>query len=160
MVVDSTFATPLGQKPLDLGADIVVHSATKYLAGHSDVLLGAALARDPDLVERITRNRVLGGGIPGPMEAWIALRGLSTFPLRWERACANAEQIARRCADHPAVARVRHLSLPGDPGHALAAAQMTAFGAIISLELRGGADAAEAVAGATRPGVQTGTLTS
>jgi cystathionine gamma-synthase len=149
VVVDSTFATPLGQKPLDLGADVVVHSATKYLAGHSDVLLGAVVARDPDLIERITRNRVLGGGIPGPMEAWIALRGLRTFPLRWERACANAAEIARRCVDHPAVTRVRHLSLPEDPGHALAARQMTAFGAIISLELQGGADAAEAVADAT-----------
>jgi cystathionine gamma-synthase len=149
VVVDSTFATPLGQKPLDLGADVVVHSATKYLAGHSDVLLGAVVSRDPDLVERITRNRVLGGGIPGPMEAWIALRGVRTYPLRWERACANAAQIARRCVDHPAVTRVRHLSLPDDPGHELAVRQMTAFGAIISLELHGGADAAEAVAGAT-----------
>ncbi len=95
VVVDSTFATPLGQKALDLGADIVVHSATKYLAGHSDVLLGVAVARDADLVERVTRNRVLGGGIPGPMEAWLALRGLRTFPLRWERACANAADLAR-----------------------------------------------------------------
>ena len=150
VVVDSTFATPLGQKPLDLGADVVVHSATKYLAGHSDVLLGAVITRDPGLVERITRNRVLGGGIPGPMEAWIALRGLRTFPLRWERACSNAAEIARRCTDHPAVARVRHLGLPDDPGHALAVTQMTAFGAIVSLELHGGAHAAEAVAGATR----------
>jgi cystathionine gamma-synthase len=150
VVVDSTFATPLGQKPLDLGADIVVHSATKYLAGHSDVLLGAVVARDPQLVERVTRNRVLGGGIPGPMEAWIALRGLRTFPLRWERACASAAEIARRCTEHPAVMRVRHLSLPDDPGHELAAAQMTAFGAIISLELHGGAEAADAVADATR----------
>ena len=149
VVVDSTFATPLGQKPLDLGADIVVHSATKYLAGHSDVLLGAALARDPDLVGRITRNRVLGGGIPGPMEAWIALRGLRTFPLRWERACANAAEIARRCTEHPAITRVRHLSLPEDPGHDLAVRQMTAFGAIISLELHGGPEAADAVADAT-----------
>jgi cystathionine gamma-synthase len=149
VVVDSTFATPLGQKPLDLGADVVVHSATKYLAGHSDVLLGAVIARDPDLVERITRNRVLGGGIPGPMEAWIALRGLRTFPLRWERACANAAEIARRCADHLAVTRVRHLSLEDDPGHDLAVRQMAAFGAIVSLELDGGAEAAEAVAGAT-----------
>jgi cystathionine gamma-synthase len=150
VVVDSTFATPLGQKPLDLGADVVVHSATKYLAGHSDVLLGAVVARDPQLVERVTRNRVLGGGIPGPMEAWIALRGLRTFPLRWERACASAAEIARRCTEHPAVMRVRHLSLPDDPGHELAAAQMTAFGAIISLELHGGAEAADAVADATR----------
>lgn len=150
VVVDSTFATPLGQRPLDLGADIVVHSATKYLSGHSDVLLGAVLARDPDLVHRIGQNRIMGGGIPGPMEAWIALRGLRTFPLRWERACANALDLAQRCGEHPAVARVRHLGLPGDPGHALASAQMSSFGAIVSVELHGGADAAEAVAASTR----------
>ena len=150
VVVDSTFATPLGQKPLDLGADIVVHSATKYLAGHSDVLLGAAVVRDPALAERLLQNRILGGGIPGPMEAWIALRGLRTFPLRWERACANAAEIARRAGSHPAVQRVRHLSLPEDPGHALAAGQMSSFGAIVSLDLRGGAPAAEAVAATTR----------
>lgn len=150
VVVDSTFATPLGQRPLDLGADIVVHSATKYLSGHSDVLLGAVVSRDPDLVHRIGQNRIMGGGIPGPMEAWIALRGLRTFPLRWERACANALVLAQRCAEHPAVARVRHLGLPGDPGHALARAQMTSFGAIVSIELHGGAEAAEAVAAGTR----------
>ena len=150
VVVDSTFATPLGQKPLDLGADIVVHSATKYLSGHSDVLLGAVVTRDPGLLGRMLTNRILGGAIPGPMEAWVALRGLRTFPLRWERACANAAEIARRCAAHPAVARVRHLSLPDDPGHEIAARQMTAFGAIVSLELHGGADAAGAVAETTR----------
>ncbi len=150
VVVDSTFATPLGQRPLDLGADIVVHSATKYLSGHSDVLLGAVLARDPDLVFRLEQNRILGGGIPGPMEAWIALRGLRTFPLRWERACSNALELARRCGEHPAVARVRHLGLAQDPGHALATTQMSSFGAIVSVELHGGAAAAEAVAGSTR----------
>jgi cystathionine gamma-synthase len=150
VVVDSTFATPLGQRPLDLGADLVVHSATKYLSGHSDVLLGAVLTRDQDLVNRIEQNRIMGGGIPGPMEAWIALRGLRTFPLRWERACANALELAGRCAEHPAVARVRHLGLAGDPGHALASTQMSSFGAIVSVELHGGADAAEAVADRTR----------
>ncbi|MGB7980066.1 MAG: PLP-dependent transferase [Candidatus Nanopelagicales bacterium] len=149
LVVDSTFATPLGQHPLDLGADVVVHSATKYLSGHSDVLLGAVVVRDADLAERIRVHRTLGGGIPGPMEAWIALRGLRTFPLRWERACATAAELARRCTDHPAVARVRYLGLTEDPGHSLASAQMSAFGAIVSLELRGGAAAAEAVAGGT-----------
>jgi cystathionine gamma-synthase len=134
---------------VDLGADLVVHSATKYLAGHSDVLLGAVLTRDPSLAERVTAHRTLGGGIPGPMEAWIALRGLRTFPLRWERACASAAQIARLCAQHPAVHRVRHLSLPDDPGHDLASRQMRAFGAIVSMELAD-AHAAEAVAQATR----------
>ena len=150
VVVDSTFATPLGQHPLDLGADIVVHSATKYLAGHSDVLLGAVVVADPDLAHRIVQNRIIGGGIPGPMETWIALRGLRTFPLRWERSCANAAELARRCRDHPAVQHVRHLALPEDPGHPLAARQMSAFGAIVSLELRGGAQAAERVAASTR----------
>jgi cystathionine gamma-synthase len=150
VVVDSTFATPLGQRPLDLGADVVVHSVTKYLAGHSDVLLGAAVVRDPALAERIALNRILGGGVPGPMEAWIALRGLRTFPLRWERMCASAAVLASRCAEHPAVSRVRHLSLPEDPGHDLAARQMASYGAIVGLELRGGAAAAESVAAATR----------
>lgn len=150
VVVDSTFATPLGQKPLDLGADVVVHSATKYLAGHSDVLLGAAIVRDGSLYERISQNRVLGGGIPGPMEAWIALRGLRTLPLRWQRSCDSAAEIARHCQAHPAVARVRHLSLPDDPGHALAGTQMSTFGAIVGLELHGGAEAAEALAASTR----------
>ncbi len=150
VVVDSTFATPLGQHALDLGADLVVHSATKYLAGHSDVLLGAVLTRDEALAFQIGQNRILGGAIPGPMEAWIALRGLRTFPLRFERSCASAAELARRCQGHPAVSRVRHLSLPDDPGHALASAQMGAFGAIVSVELAGGAQAAEAVAERTR----------
>jgi cystathionine gamma-synthase len=150
VVVDSTFATPLGQRPLDLGADIVVHSATKYLSGHSDVILGAVLTRDADLLARLTTLRILGGAIPGPMEAWLALRGLRTFPLRWERACANAQTIAERCADHPAVSRVRYLGLPRDPSHTLASQQMTSFGAIVSLELHGAAEAAENVAAGTR----------
>jgi cystathionine gamma-synthase len=149
VVVDSTFATPLGQHALDLGADLVVHSATKYLAGHSDVLLGAVVVADDQLAAQVGQHRIQGGGIPGPMEAWLALRGVRTFPLRYERACANATELARRCVGHPAVARVRHLGLPDDPGHALAAAQMAAFGAIVSLDLHGGADAAETVAAST-----------
>lgn len=150
LVVDSTFATPLGQHPLDLGADVVVHSATKYLSGHSDVVLGAVVLRDAALADRIAQHRIIGGGIPGPMEAWIALRGLRTFPLRWQRSCATAAELARRCQGHPAVREVRHLSLPADPGHALARRQMSSFGAIVSLDLRGGADAAERVATMTR----------
>lgn len=150
VVVDSTFATPLGQRPLDLGADVVVHSATKYLAGHSDVILGAALTRSEELLTALRTRRTLGGAIPGPLEAWIALRGVRTFPLRWERSCASAAELARRCAGHPAVARVRHLSLPDDPGHALAAAQMATFGSIVSIELSGGGQAAEDVAARTR----------
>ena len=150
VAVDSTFATPLGQQPLALGADVVVHSLTKYLAGHSDVILGAVLTRDADLLDRVTQQRTLGGAIPGPMETYLALRGLRTFPLRWERSCANAGELARRCSEHPAVAAVRYLGLPGDPGHDLASVQMSSFGAIVGLELTGGAEAAESVAASTR----------
>lgn len=150
VVADSTFATPLGCQPLELGVDVVLHSATKYLSGHSDVLLGAVVTRREDLLERLRTQRILGGAIPGPMEAWIALRGLRTFPLRFERACANAAEIAARALEHPKVLRVRHLSLPGDPGHEVAVRQMNLLGAVVSLELDGGAPAADLVAASTR----------
>ncbi|MGG5258497.1 trans-sulfuration enzyme family protein [Phycicoccus avicenniae] len=137
-VVDNTFATPLLQQPLADGADVVVHSVTKYLAGHSDVLLGAVVTARTDhgrgLRQRLYRHRQLHGGIPGPMEAWLALRGMRTLHLRLERACANAADLAGRLADHPAVHRVRY------PG----------FGAIVSIEVAGGAVGAERVAAATR----------
>ncbi len=150
VAADNTFATPLLQRPLDHGADVVVHSVTKYLAGHSDVLLGAAVAREPGLAERLHRHRTVHGSVPGPAEAWLALRGLRTLHLRVERAGANAAELARRLQDHPAVARVRHPSLPTDPGHARAAAQMHGFGAIVAVELAGGAPAAEELAERTR----------
>ncbi|MGV1005690.1 MAG: trans-sulfuration enzyme family protein [Candidatus Nanopelagicales bacterium] len=142
-IVDATFATPLGIRALDHGADVVVHSVTKYLSGHSDLLLGAAITRSPELATRLRVTRTLGGAIPGPMEAWLALRGLRTFPLRFERACANAAILAARLAEHPAISRVRHLSLPTDPGHELAARQLDMFGAIISIEFVEGLAAAE-----------------
>lgn len=140
-IVDNTFATPLLQRPLDLGADIVLHSATKYLAGHSDVQLGAVVTRDDELYERLEAHRRKTGAIAGPFETWLALRGLRTLHLRVERAQANAATLAERLAAHPAVVRVRYPGLPDDPGHARAAAQMKGFGAIISIEL---ADAAAA----------------
>ncbi len=137
-VVDNTFATPLLQRPLAEGADVVVHSATKYLAGHSDVLLGAVVTAPTEggraLHERLRRHRQLHGGIAGPMEAWLALRGMRTLHLRLERACANAADLAGRLAAHPAVDRVRY------PG----------LGAIVSIEVAGGAAGAERVAAATR----------
>ena len=133
-VCDNTFATPLLQQPLDLGADVVVHSATKYLSGHYDVLLGIAVTRRQDLYDALLRRRVVHGGIAGPMEAWLALRGLRTLHVRFERQCANAAELARRAADHPGVERVRY------PG----------FGAMISFEVRGGAAAADAVAAGCR----------
>ncbi|PRZ05169.1 cystathionine gamma-synthase [Isoptericola sp. CG 20/1183] len=149
-VVDNTFATPLGQRPLDLGADVVVHSVTKYLAGHSDVVLGAVVTNDDEAAARIRAYRTLHGAIAGPMEVFLALRGLRTLHLRVERANANAAELARRLADHPAVAEVRHPSLPSDPGHERAAAQMTSFGAIIGLRPVGGREAADAVVAAVR----------
>ncbi len=150
VAVDNTFATPLVQRPLEHGADVVVHSVTKYLAGHSDVLLGATVTREPGLGERLHRHRTVHGAIPGPTEAWLALRGLRTLHLRVERAGANAAELAARLAKHPAVARVRHPSLPTDPGHARAAAQMRGFGAIVAVEPAGGPAAAEALADRTR----------
>jgi cystathionine gamma-synthase len=131
--VDNTFATPLGQRPLAHGADLVLHSVSKYLAGHSDVILGAVATNDAGLAERIRTHRTLHGAIAGPFEVWLALRGLRTLPLRFERACANAAELARRLAEHPFVAQVRHPSLPGDPGHERASAQMDADGAIIGV---------------------------
>ncbi len=158
VAVDNTFATPLLQRPLEHGADVVVHSVTKYLAGHSDVLLGAAVTADAALGERLHRHRTVHGAIPGPVEAWLALRGLRTLHLRVERAGANAAELARRLHGHPAVARVRHPSLPSDPGHARAAAQMRGFGAIVAIELAGGASAAEELAAGTRLWVHTTSL--
>ncbi|MFI2294532.1 trans-sulfuration enzyme family protein [Isoptericola sp. NPDC019571] len=149
-VVDNTFATPLGQRPLDLGADVVVHSVTKYLAGHSDVVLGAAVARDDEIVAGLRGYRTLHGAIPGPMEVWLALRGLRTLHLRVERANASAAELARRLAGHPGVAEVRHPSLPGDPGHERAAGLMNGFGAILGVRPHGGPAAADAVVAAVR----------
>jgi cystathionine gamma-synthase len=150
LAVDNTFATPLLQRPLAVGADLVVHSATKYLGGHSDVLLGVAVAADEALEARLRGHRTLHGAIPGPWEAWLVLRGLRTLHLRVERAGANAAELARRLTGHPAVERVRHPALPDDPGHARAAAQMSGFGAIVGVEVRGGPEAAERVCSAAR----------
>ena len=138
VVVDNTFATPLLQQPLALGADLVVHSVTKYLSGHSDLLLGAVVTgpegAGPGLHERVRRHRQLHGAIAGPMETWLALRGLRTLSVRLERAGANASTLAERLTGHTAVTRVRY------PG----------FGAMVSIEVDGGAEAAERVSAATR----------
>jgi cystathionine gamma-synthase len=150
LAVDNTFATPLLQQPLDAGADVVLHSATKYLGGHSDVLMGVAVARDEALAGRLRSYRTFHGAIPGPWEAWLVLRGLRTLHLRVERAGANAAELARRLREHPAVERVRHPSLPDDPGHERAARLMSGFGAIVCVEVRGGAAVAERVCSATR----------
>ncbi|MGJ5724195.1 trans-sulfuration enzyme family protein [Brevibacterium sp. H602] len=147
--VDNTFATPLLQTPLDLGADIVVHSVTKYLAGHSDVVLGAVVTSSTGLREELHTERSMRGGIAGPFEVWLALRGLRTLAVRLDRAQANAQAIAERLAAHPAVVETRYPGLPNDPGHARAAAQMNGFGAIISFTAES-ADKATAIAEAVR----------
>lgn len=150
IAVDNTFATPLLQRPLDLGADVVVHSVTKYLSGHSDLQLGAAVTRDEAFRGELVHRRELYGGIPGPMEAYLALRGIRTLPVRLERAQASAGELARRLSRHPSVTRVRYPGLPDDPGHAIASRQMKGFGAMLSFEVEGGAEAAEAICGAVR----------
>ncbi|HRC40473.1 trans-sulfuration enzyme family protein [Nostocoides sp.] len=136
IAVDNTFATPLSQRPLELGADIVVHSATKYLSGHSDVVLGVLVvaAADAQRLAALHLRRTLGGGIPGPMEVFLATRGLRTLAVRWDRACRNAAILAARLGRHEHVERVRY------PG----------FGAMISIEVRGGAHGAAAICQASR----------
>jgi len=125
VAVDSTVATPMLTRPLELGADIVMHSATKYLNGHSDVIAGVlATAKDDALWQRIRYVRGSGGAVPGPFEAWLLLRGMRTLPLRVAAACANAMAIAERFAAHPAIAQVLYPGLPSHPGHAIARRQM------------------------------------
>jgi cystathionine gamma-synthase len=133
--VDNTFATPLLQQPLALGADVVVHSATKFIGGHSDLLAGITIAREHALAERLRHRRGLSGATPGALEAFLALRGLRTLALRLDRGQRNASELARRLDEHPAVSRVRYPGLPGHPGHRTAAAQMTGFGAVLAFEV-------------------------
>jgi cystathionine gamma-synthase len=159
VAVDNTFATPLLQRPLDLGADLVVHSVTKMLAGHSDVVMGAAVATSAPLLERLVSRRSLHGAIPGPFEAFLALRGVRTLPVRLERAQASAGEIARRLAERRGVAAVRYPGLATDPGHDRARGQMRGFGTMVSFDVDGGAEAAEAVCAAVRvltPGTSLG----
>ena len=143
--VDNTFATPLVQRPLAFGADLVLHSATKFIGGHSDLLLGIAVADGSELAQRLMTRRRLGGALPGALEAYLALRGLRTLAVRLARAQETAGILARRLSEHPAVTRVRYPGLPTDPGHALAARQMDGFGAMLAFEVAGGAAAADAV---------------
>ncbi len=148
-VVDNTFATPLLQQPLSTGADIVVHSATKMISGHSDVLLGAVVTRDEAAYERLTHFRHNFGAIPGPMEAYLALRGLRTLPLRLAQAQASAQVLAERLAEHPRVRGVRYPGLREDPGHQRARATMSGFGSLLCAEFAD-APTADAVVEACR----------
>lgn len=143
VAVDNTFATPLVQQPLVMGADVVLHSLTKYIAGHSDVILGSISTKDQALYQRLAEVRRVNGAIPGPFEVWLALRGLRTLGVRMERAQRSALELAKRLSVHPAVGQVRYPGLPSDPHHEIAKSFMKGFGAIISFDHKGGADAAD-----------------
>lgn len=143
VVVDNTFATPVGQRPLELGADIVLHSTTKYIGGHCDVLGGALVTSDPDVHESLKFVQNATGGVPGPQDCFLLLRGIRTLPLRFERHCASALEIAGRLEGHPGIRRVIHPGLASHPQRALAARQ-GGFGAIVSIELDGGIEGVRA----------------
>ena len=143
--VDSTFSTPLVARPLSFGADLVLHSATKYLGGHSDLVMGVLVAGSADRGEALRDRRGLTGAMPGALESYLALRGVRTLAVRMERAQANAGELARRLSAHHCVTRVRYPGLPEDPGHELAARLYDGFGAMISFEVAGTAEHAESV---------------
>jgi len=150
VVVDNTFATPYLQQPLDHGADIVVHSATKYLGGHSDVVGGFLAVNDAEIAERLRYTQNAAGAVPAPFDCYLVLRGVKTLALRMERHCSNARAVVDFLLGHPAVERVLYPQLPDHPGHAAAAKQMRDFGGMVSFTLRDGRDAALRVAERTR----------
>ncbi|PKM98037.1 MAG: cystathionine gamma-synthase [Elusimicrobia bacterium HGW-Elusimicrobia-3] len=143
LAVDNTFATPYFQRPIELGADIVVHSSTKYLGGHSDVIGGLMAIKDKAVCEAVKFYQNAAGGVPGPWDAWLTLRGIKTLSVRMKAHEANAFEIAALLARHPAVSKVFYPGLEGHPGHALAAGQMDGFGGMVSFELKGGRPAAD-----------------
>jgi cystathionine beta-lyase/cystathionine gamma-synthase len=150
VVVDNTFATPCFQQPFELGADIVVHSVTKYLAGHSDLIQGAALAKDPAIFEPIKFLQNATGAVPAPFDCWLTLRGLKTLELRMQRHEENAAAIATALEHHPLVSRVYFPGLASHPGQDIARKQMTGFGGMVSFELNGSSDEVVAFASSRR----------
>ncbi len=150
VAVDNTLATPLLQNPLALGADIVIHSVTKYLSGHSDLILGSLSTNDSALYNRLEQSRRYGGAIAGPFEAWIALRGVRTFALRMQRSQENALELAKRLSNDGRVAKVRYPGLPSDPYHGLAKTFMKGFGAMISFDVNGTADQVDLMCNSSR----------
>jgi len=150
VAVDNTLATPLLQNPLALGADIVIHSVTKYLSGHSDLILGSLSTNDSALYNRLEQSRRYGGAIAGPFEAWIALRGVRTFALRMQRSQENALELAKRLSKDGRVAKVRYPGLPSDPYHGLAKTFMKGFGAMISFDVNGTADQVDLMCNSSR----------
>ena len=145
VVVDNTFATPYLQRPIELGADVVVHSVTKYLGGHSDLIGGAIVTSDEELAEQLAFLQNAVGGVPGPMDCYLALRGVKTLAVRMEAHCRGARRIAEFLAGHPSVANVYYPGLPDHPGHDVAARQMRDFGGMVSFEA-GSADEAVRIA--------------
>jgi cystathionine gamma-synthase len=150
LVVDNTFASPYLQQPIALGADAVVHSTTKYIGGHSDVVGGAVVVADPDLGARLAFLQNATGAVGGAFDAWLTLRGAKTLGVRMDRHCENAQRIAEMLASHPDVAEVFYPGLASHPGHEIAAKQMRGFGGMVSFRARGGPAEALAVCGRTR----------
>ena len=142
LVVDNTFASPYLQQPLQLGADVVVHSTTKYMGGHSDVIGGALVVQDQALADELTFHQNAMGAVPGPFDAWLTLRGIKTLGVRMDRHCANAERVVDLLTRHPRVSEVLYPGLPEHPGHDIAVKQMKAFGGMVSFRVRGGEEAA------------------
>jgi cystathionine beta-lyase/cystathionine gamma-synthase len=149
-LVDNTFASPYGQRPLELGADLVLHSTTKYIGGHSDVVGGALVMRDDGLYERLKFLQNAAGGVPGPFDSWLVLRGAKTLGIRMREHARNALAVARHLETHPLIERVIYPGLPSHPQHALAKRQMHSFGGMISLVMRDGEAAAREFARRTK----------
>lgn len=148
VLCDNTFATPLGQQPLRLGADLVLHSATKMIGGHSDLMAGIMVAQRQDMADHLREQRVLLGSIPGALECFLALRGLRTLSLRWRQAQTTAHELATRLVGHTGLSAVRYPGLPTHPGHKIAESQMSGFGTLISIDLHS-TDVAETLCTAT-----------
>ncbi|HSP75586.1 MAG TPA: cystathionine gamma-synthase [Cryobacterium sp.] len=149
VIVDNTFASPALQQPLAFGADVVVHSTTKYLGGHSDVLGGALIINDDELAEKAQFLQFAAGPVSAPMDAWLTVRGIKTLSVRMDRHCSNAQAIAEHLQGHPAIDRVYYPGLPTHPGHELAKQQMSGFGGMLSISFVGGAAAARSFAEST-----------
>jgi cystathionine gamma-synthase len=150
LVVDNTFASPRLQRPLTLGADVVIHSTTKYIGGHSDVVGGALITSDAKIADDADYLRNATGGVPGPLDSWLTLRGIRTLAVRMDKHGENAMRVAQMLSSHPAVTEVMYPGLPTHPGHSIAAKQMSGFGGMVSFRVRGGEEAAVAVCGRTR----------
>jgi cystathionine gamma-synthase len=150
LVVDNTFASPYLQQPLTLGADVVVHSTTKYLGGHSDVIGGALVVNDAELAEKLAFHQNAMGAVPGPLDSWLVLRGIKTLGVRMDRHCHNAKLVVEALLEHPAVAQVLWPGLPDHPGHETAVRQMRNFGGMVSFRVAGGEQAALAVCAGTK----------